>query len=125
MLYSLVSFCLHFHTSPIVKLFRAMASNDSRQQSRRRKERRVKERRAVDYRFGSQEWLERVKQENYLWPKQDRRCNDRRRQDRRKNNRRINNGRRTSAVTIIKTHNLLTDEEKQMLNELMRQGNGK
>lgn len=98
-----------------------MTANDSRQRSRRQQERRVKERRAADYPFGSPEWIKRVQQDNYLWPKEDRRSNDRRRQERRQNPRRVKNVHKTMTGKNLSSHNLLTREEKQMLNELMRQ----
>ncbi|MGR9115616.1 MAG: hypothetical protein ACU85E_07605 [Gammaproteobacteria bacterium] len=98
-----------------------MTNNDSRQQSNRRQERRVKERRGIDYPFGSPEWIERVQQEHYLWPKQDRRNNERRMHDRRQKSRHFMNGRKASSRNSIKSQDLLTEEEKKLLNELMRQ----
>ncbi|WP_305908974.1 hypothetical protein Q9L42_007975 [Methylomarinum sp. Ch1-1] len=106
-----------------------MSSDDSRQHSSRRQhERRIKERRAVEYPFGSAEWIRRIQQENLLWPKYDRRCNDRRQHDRRQQDRRANNRslksrRRLAPSQPFKDHNILTDEEKQMLRELMSRDN--
>lgn len=91
-----------------------MISNNSRHNSGRRSERRSEERRLIEHAFGSPEWIERIKEEYLLWPKQDRRINNRR-----QSLRRIKNiGRSTSAVSTKTIQNLLTDEEKQMLNEL-------
>lgn len=94
-----------------------MAFNKPRIISRRKGERRCKQRRAEAYVFGSPEWVERIKQENMLWPKRDRRCGDRRSRDRRQTNRRLANAARRQT---IKYTNLLTEEEKRMLSELMR-----
>ncbi len=70
----------------------------------------------MTYAFGSAEWLKAIKQDYLLWPKQDRRC-----QDRRQNLRRIKNtGRSTSSVYTKTMQNLLTEEEKQMFNELIQ-----
>ena len=86
------------------------------QKNSRQSERRLKERRIMTYAFGSTEWLKAIKQDYLLWPKQDRR-----RQDRRQNLRRIKNtGRSTSSVYTKTMQNLLTEEEKQMLNELIQ-----
>ncbi len=98
-----------------------MTSNDSRQNSRRQSERRSKERRVITYSFGSSEWLNAIQQEYLLCPKQDRRHQDRRSQDRRKTLRRVNNmSRIISPRHTQKWHNLLTIEEKQMLNDLIQ-----
>lgn len=93
---------------------------DTRKYTRRRHERRIKERRAVGYPFGSPEWLERVQKDNVLWPKHDRRYHERRQQDRRKNNRRTGNIKRARPFHLKNAQDLLTEEEKQLLNELMR-----
>lgn len=98
-----------------------MTPNDSRQRTRRQAERRTHERRADDYPFGSPEWLNRVQQENLLYPKQDRRRCDRRSQERRKKTRRVSNGHKTRKFKASSPQQLLTQEEIQMLNDLMRQ----
>ncbi len=102
----------------------AMTSNDSRQKSRRKSERRSKERREIPYPFGSAEWLRAIQKEYLLWPKEDRRHHDRRSQDRRHGNRRlINKGKQASKTTPLlekRLQGLLTEEEKQMLNELIQ-----
>ncbi len=95
-----------------------MTSGNSRQRSRRRHDRRLKERRTVDYEFGSPEWIAWVQQENMLWPKQDRRRSDRRVGDRRQRPRpEDDTGRMRHRLGA---RNLLSDEEKLMLAELMR-----
>lgn len=95
-----------------------MSSSNSKPYSRRRQERREKERRAVDYPFGSPEWLAWVQQEHFLWPKHDRRRGDRRVEDRRKKSNHANhyNGTRSKPL-----NNLLSEEEKRMIADLMRQ----
>ena len=91
-----------------------MISNNSKQNSSRRSERRSEERRLITYQFGSPKWINRIKEEYLLWPKQDRRI-----QKRRQNRRRIKNiGRSTTAAYIKTMQNLLTVEEKQMLRKL-------
>ena len=91
-----------------------MISNDSRHNSGRRSERRSEERRSIEHAFGSPEWVEKIKEEYLLWPKRDRRI-----KNRRQSLRRIKNiGRSTTAVPTKTMQNLLTDEEKQMLNKL-------
>ncbi len=77
----------------------------------------MKERRAVDYPFGSPEWLAWVQQEHFLWPKQDRRRGDRRVEDRRKKS---NHANQRNASRPLQLQNLLSEEEKRMIAELMR-----
>ncbi len=83
--------------------------------------RRIKERRSIEYQFGSTAWLGRVRQGYQLWPKLDRRKTDRRSQDRRRINRRAQNIKMKHAKNQLTPQNLLTAEEKQMLNDLMRE----
>ena len=98
-----------------------MTSQDSRQKSRRRLERRTSERRGITDKFGSPEWINAIKQNYLLWPKQDRRIRSTRSQERRHNYRRIKYlEKSTSAVKRDQLHNLLTEEEKTMLYELMQ-----
>ncbi|MCF6251024.1 MAG: hypothetical protein L3J75_07110 [Methylococcaceae bacterium] len=93
-----------------------MNTYDSRQKGNRQSERRSKERRIIAYPFGSADWLKAIKQNYLLWPKLDRRL-----QDRRQKLRRIKNtGQSKTSVATKKLHNILTSEEKQMLNELFR-----
>ena len=98
-----------------------MTHNDSRRRTRRQNERRTQERRADNYPFGSPEWLNRLQQENLLYPKQDRRRCDRRSQERRKKPRRVSNGNEARVFKVSSLHQLLTQEEKQMLSDLMRE----
>jgi len=91
-----------------------MISNDSRQNSSRRSERRSEERRLIDYAFGSPKWIDRIKEEYLLWPKQDRRT-----KNRRQSLRRIKNlGRSSKTANTNTMQMLLTEEEKQMLSKL-------
>ncbi len=96
-----------------------MTPSSNRNIVRRHQIRRDTERRALIYQFGTSEWLTRIQQENFLWPKKDRRFNDRRSEERRFDTRRI-------KQTFLKTrqtshHDLLTAEEKQMLNKLIQE----
>jgi hypothetical protein len=96
-----------------------MAQN-SRQKSRRSDERRKQENRKIKYAFGSPEWIEEIKKHYSMWPKEDRRNHDRRSQDRRTRDRRTEiRVESTSSKKLAKKGiGLLTEEEKQMLNEL-------
>ena len=96
-----------------------MAQN-SRQNSRRSVERRKKENRKIKYDFGSPEWIEEIKKDYAMWPKENRRAQDRRAQDRRTQDRRIEiRVAKTSAKALArKGVGLLTDEEREMLNAL-------
>lgn len=98
-----------------------MSPSESRKLFRRQAERRSEERRLLDYQFMSPEWLNRVQMENMLWPKEDRRVNDRRASPRRKNSRRGQNIGKKPVVRFAGQNDLLTPEEKQMLNELIQQ----
>lgn len=95
-----------------------MASEDPRKKNRRQSERRANERRVIEHSFGSPEWVSAIKENYLLWPKTDRRNQDRRCESRRQNkSRRISNISRPNDVSK-KMYDLLTAEEKQMLNEL-------
>ena len=96
-----------------------MAANNSRQDTRRKFERRSKERRINPFEFGSDEWREMIQKEYLLWPKQDRRIAERRSATRRQGNRRVkNNGAVRMPRQINNLHDLLTNEERDMLNDL-------
>ncbi len=99
-----------------------MSSDDSRKTPRRNHERRHDERRKIKEPFGSPEWLAAVQKDYYLWPKHDRRCQDRRQQERRQQTRRqLNAPHRLPNTPYQPTLDaLLTEEEKQMLNELSK-----
>ncbi len=98
-----------------------MAVNNSRQKTRRKLERRVKERRVNPYEFGSVEWREIIQQQYLLWPKEDRRNSERRSLARRQGNRRIKkNGQVRMPRQPNSLSDLLTNEEREMLNELSR-----
>ncbi len=96
-----------------------MAQN-SRQKSRRNVERRKKENRKIKHAFGSPEWTEEIQKHYSMWPKEDRRTQDRRNEDRRTQDRRTEiRVESTSSKKLAKKGiGLLTEEEKQMLNEL-------
>lgn len=94
-----------------------MASEDPRKKNRRQAERRAKERRVIEHSFGSPEWISAIKENYLLWPKIDRRGQDRRNESRRQGSRRIHSLARP-IENSKKMYDLLTAEEKQMLNEL-------
>ena len=99
-----------------------MATNNTREKTRRKSERRSKERRVNNFEFSSPEWREMIQQEYLLWPKEDRRKEDRRSSARRMKSRRVEkNGKarmpRRQPRNLV---DLLTKEEKNMINELMQ-----
>ncbi len=95
-------------------------SEEPRQSSRRQTERRCRERRVIPYEFGTPEWIAAISQQYLLWPKEDRRKRDRRQRDRRSANRRRKFGKpRTFSKPLSSLQNLLTEEEKQMLHDLL------
>ncbi len=89
--------------------------------SRRQSKRRLNERRAR-HAFGSSEWKARIKQENLMWPKSDRRYTERRSADRRMT---ISSagpsgmGRQKIGDIRIDSETLLTAEEIKMIQQLM------
>jgi hypothetical protein len=96
-----------------------MTNRDPRTQERRSSSRRNKERRANHYPFGSEQWLSRIRSEYMLAPKRERRQVDRRNEDRR-NNKRRNPVKSTSPTNRFAWPNLLSDDERKMLNDLMQ-----
>ena len=98
-----------------------MATNNTRQKTRRNHERRLKERRINCFAFSSPEWREMIQQEYLLWPKEDRRKADRRRSARRMKSRRVQkNGKLRMPRQSSNLSDLLTKEEKKMINELIQ-----
>ncbi len=98
-----------------------MHANEPRQNARRKTERRQNERRAVAFSFGSNEWREEIQQHYLLWPKQDRRSQERRMEDRRRSARRLANiCTQKKPIRPQRLDKILTEDEKQMLNELSR-----
>ena len=96
-----------------------MANNTTREKTRRKLERRSKERRIIPYEFSSPEWREMIKQEYLLWPKEDRRKAERRSSARRVKSRRTQkNGKARVPRQSRNLLDLLTKEEKKMINEL-------
>jgi hypothetical protein len=100
-------------------------NTDPRQASsnRRQAERRRHERRVVQYAYGSPEWIAYIQQHYLLWPKQDRRRSDRRQQDRRNTHheRRIRTNQKRSYLLPHKNiQDILSDDEKKMLRQVMR-----
>lgn len=100
-----------------------MATN-SRKKTRRESERRSKERRINPYAFGTDEWRELIQQQYLLWPKEDRRNSERRSKSRRQTNRRgVNSSDKVRVPRKFNNlHDLLTDEERKTLNELIQSG---
>jgi hypothetical protein len=95
-----------------------MSSEDPRQKNRRHSERREVERRVILHPFNSPEWINEIKQSYLLWPKKDRRVKDRRTESRRSGHRRTGRLSDSFIDSSKKTYDLLTIEEKKMLNEL-------
>ena len=100
-----------------------MSSEDPRKKNRRHSERRAVERRVNKHPFNSPEWIDEIKQSYLLWPKEDRRIKDRRTQPRRSGHRRIGSIANTPLGSSKKTYDLLSNEEKKMLNELTQTDN--
>ncbi len=97
-------------------------SEDPRRKNRRKTERRAKERRVISYPFNSPEWIKEIQSAYLLWPKVDRRVSDRRCDPRRQNHRRTNSiTDLDSGRPLKKGYEILTHEEKKMLNELTKE----
>jgi len=99
--------------------------SESRKTKRRETERRLSERRIILFAFGSDEWCRMIRREYLLWPKKDRRDEEGRRSlKRRKVFRRDKNSvfspRKNEATQNL--NNLLTNEEREMINDLIRSG---
>ncbi len=85
----------------------------------RKSDRRGIERRTVLFPFGSVEWVEKIQKDYLLWPKQDRRIDDRRNQFLERCRRRQKE--MTQFLSGSNNYsNLLTEEEREMLNEISR-----
>jgi erythromycin esterase-like protein len=98
-----------------------VVKNDIRNTLRRTKEsRRVTDRRVAPYAFGSEEWVENIKANYYVWPKTDRRQACRRSEDRRAFDRRQRqlNDQQRSEQKFSKI--LLTHEELKLIEELYK-----
>lgn len=95
-----------------------MNSEDPRQKNRRQSERRLMERRVILHPFNSPEWINEIQKAYMLWPKKDRRVKDRRNEPRRSSHRRTGSMVDSAIGSSKKVYDLLTNEEKQMLNEL-------
>jgi len=101
-----------------------MVADNHRAKTRREAERRLRERRENIFKFGSLEWRNIIQREYLLWPKRDRRLLDRRSLGRRQMPRRVKNGVRTNRPARSQNlSSLLTNEERDMLNELIRSDN--
>jgi len=96
--------------------------SESRKTKRRETERRLSERRIILFEFGSDEWCRIIQREYLLWPKKDRRDEDRRSSPRRQSLRRDKNSAWLSRRKEVnqKLVDLLTQEEKDMINDLIR-----
>lgn len=98
----------------------------ARNKNRRRDERRHQSRRTINYSFGSEKWVQTVQTTYLFWPKEDRRGQDRRDVTRRKVERRtrlkahLHTGFRHQVQRQYFQNKMLTEDEKQMLNELIR-----
>ncbi len=97
-----------------------MTHIDHRQRERRQRERRIIERRNKEYPFGSRNWVDSIKTEYCLWPKQNRRSHDRRHHSNRIKCRRQNKIPQHFRRSFNSGYpqNLLTDDEKKLLIKL-------
>ncbi|MGZ5050147.1 MAG: hypothetical protein ACXWF8_09060 [Methylobacter sp.] len=80
--------------------------------------RRIEDRRKIPYPFGSQEWIENIKQNYLAWPKTNRRIADRRAGDRRAHDRRQYDISEQQRSEQRFSSILLTDEEKRLIEDL-------
>jgi hypothetical protein len=109
-----------------INLLGPTRSKTSRDRNRRTEERRHQSRRTINYAFGSEKWIEVVQATYSFWPKEDRRGQDRRDTTRRKVERRTRlrahryTGFRHQVQRQQFQKQTLTEEEKQMLDELIR-----
>jgi len=99
-----------------------MNTENSRKINRRVGKRRQQERRMIPHPFGSEAWLGEIKSLYLLWPKKDRRISSRRSDKRRHVERRYHRysslaARRYAYRTVDKMDQLLTQEERKMLND--------
>lgn len=87
---------------------------------RRQQNRRQQERRNLNLKFNSPEWIEYMQSHFLLWPKMDRRQRERRSSDRRASERRQPKRALTQPQPrySLTTSDLLSDEEKQMIQNL-------
>ncbi len=98
-------------------------------EQRRQKTRRHGERRQNPYPFNSPEWVEYMRENFELWPKQDRRKGERRNADRRQRERRGNNRRLMKASARLRqrealsAQNILDEEEVMMIRDLYDENN--
>lgn len=97
-----------------------------RDKNRRKQDRRHSSRRTINYIFGSEKWIQAVRSSYLFWPNQDRRTQERRGVTRRIVERRTRlqkyrdyASRQLTTSKQLKVP-LLTDEERQMLNDLNR-----
>ena len=98
-----------------------MVKNDVRNSPRRLNEsRRLSDRRIAPYPFGTEEWVENIKANYYVWPKTDRRQGCRRSEDRRafdRRQRQLSDQQRSSQKYA---NILLTQEELKLIEELYK-----
>lgn len=92
---------------------------DFRRNSRRTNmNRRIDDRRNIPYPFGSQEWVENIKNHYLAWPKSNRRDQNRRSDDRRALERREQQLSEQRRSEIKYSRILLTHEERKLIEDL-------
>jgi len=93
-----------------------------RDKSRRRDERRRYSRRLIKHAFGSEKWVQVVRASYVFWPKEDRRSKERRNNIRRMVERRtrLHKYRLRALRQQHLQSQILTEEERKMLNDLNR-----
>ncbi len=96
-----------------------MMPYDSRKNCRRSIEtRREDDRRTVYYLFGTQEWIDNIKNHYLSWPKLDRRENVRRNLERRAIDRRLKQLNEQDRSAIQYSQILLTQEERKLIADI-------
>ena len=96
-----------------------MMPQESRKNSRRSTEtRREDDRRTVCYLFGTQDWLDHIKNHYLSWPKLDRREHARRSVERRANDRRLKQLTEQDRSVIQYSQILLTQEERKLIADI-------
>lgn len=96
-----------------------MMPHDSRKNCRRSIEtRRGEDRRTVSHLFGTQEWIDNIKNHYLSWPKSDRRDHVRRHIERRTIDRRLKQLTEQDRSAIQYSQVLLTQEERKLIADI-------
>jgi len=97
-----------------------MSKLSLRKTSRRENKRRQDERRIIPHDFGSEKWLEMIKERYFLWPKEDLRVSLRRQVERREIERRDDDlGKAPLFKQLEDSVEQLTNEERQYIADIL------